>query len=35
MEIKHKDQRINGEIVTKEIEKINETKCCFFEKIKV
>lgn len=35
MEIKHKDQKRNGEIETKEIEKINETKCFFFEKIKL
>lgn len=33
MEIKHKDQRRNGEIETKETEKINETKHFFFEKI--
>lgn len=32
MEIKHKDQKRNGEIETKEIEK---TKCFFFEKIKL
>ena len=35
MEIKHKDQRRNVEIETKEIEKINETKRFFFKKIKL